>query len=155
MDQPKKNYTSKLGKAFSLYSVVILIGFLVVFSFPDFISEDERTLTECLPWKLTFILWGIFAVLIGIGQTRKSPLFEPKWFRDSILTKIFTFFLVVPSFSFLPVFMSGFAIYGLINYSFVNEAVVLEGKLYKKEISESTGRRSRRIHKDHYILSIQ
>jgi hypothetical protein len=152
MEETKKSkFTSKFGKVLLIFTVWNIIGFFIVFSFPEFIGEEEKTFADCLPWKLIFILWVLFAILIGIGQTKKPPIFEPEWFRDSMVMKIFISILAVPTISFLPAFMSVFAIYGLINYSFVNEEVALEGKLYKKEIKESKRRRSSTIRKEYYI----
>jgi hypothetical protein len=153
MDQPKKtNYTSKWGRVFLIYCFLNFVGlFIVLVLFPDFIGEEERTIVDYIPFKLVFILWILFAILIGIGQTKQSPFFEPEWFRDSRVMKIFTSILAVPSFSFIFSISSVLVIYSLINYSFINEEIVLEGKLYQKEISESTGHRSIRKRKHYYV----
>jgi hypothetical protein len=150
-EKKESKFNSKSGKAFLIFSVFNVAGLVIVLSFPEFIGEEEKTFMDYLPWNFIFIIWGIFAILIGIGQTKKPPLFEPVWFRDSKLMKVFISILAVPSLSFLPACMSVFAIYGLINYSFVNEKIALEGKLYKKEIKESSRRRSSTIRKEYYI----
>tara|TARA_B110000114_G_scaffold27436_1_gene27508 strand:- start:188 stop:856 length:669 start_codon:yes stop_codon:yes gene_type:complete len=146
LEEPKEaKPSSKLGKAFLIFSILNFVGLLIVLVlFPDFIGEDEKTLIDYLPWRAVFLLWVLFAIFLGIGQFAKPPFFEPVWLKNSRIMKVLIFILVVPSFSFLFAASSVLIVYGLINYSFIHEKKEIEGELYKKEISESRGHRGGR-----------
>lgn len=152
MEKPKKvKAISKWGKAFLIFCILNFIGLVIVFFvFPDFIGDNERTIIEYIPFKFVVILWILLAIFIGIGQTKKPPFFEPVWFSNSRIMKIFTSILAVVGFPFLFASSSVLVVYSLINYSFINEEAVLEGKLYKKEVIESRGHRGGR-YENYYI----
>ncbi len=102
------------------------------------------------PFRYVFILWLLLFSLFIYAHIRDASLFELQWPKNSKIAKIIESILAIPTFSIFFSFVIVYSIFSLINYSGAYEEVVIEGKLYKKEITEKRRRRSIKKTKKYY-----
>lgn len=142
---------SKWGWVFLIPAIISAIGSLwVAIRVPEYISEGEMT-TMNIPFRYIFILWLFLILLFIYAQIKDSSLFQLRWPKNSKVSRILGSILAIPTFSLLFSFAIVHAIFSVLNYTYVTNEVVIKGKLYKKEITESRRRRSSTIRKEYYI----
>ncbi len=129
--------------------ITVLEVFWVAIYIPEYIGEGETT-TMIFPFRYVFILWLLLFSLFIYAHIRDASLFELQWPKNSKIAKIIGSILAIPTFSIFFSFVIVYSIFSLINYSGANEEVVIEGKLYKKEITEKRRRRSIKKTKKYY-----
>lgn len=131
-------------------AIITVLGvFWVAIYITEYIGEGETT-TMIFPFRYVFILWLLLFSLFIYAHIRDASLFELQWPKNSKIAKIIESILAIPTFSIFFSFVIVYSIFSLINYSVANEEVVIEGKLYKKEITEKRRRRSIKKTKKYY-----